>query len=48
MSESTITEEEPKTQTPTKYKLEDLVAQMPDDYKPQEEEWGSPVGKEIW
>lgn len=29
-----------------KYSLKDLVAQMPKDYKPQELDWGGPVGKE--
>jgi antitoxin MazE len=31
-----------------KYKLKDLVAQIPSDYKAQEQDWGSPVGLEIW
>ncbi len=46
-----VIEEEPpaaQTQAKSKYNLADLVAQMPDDYKPQEENWGSPVGKEVW
>jgi len=39
--------------TPTRrprerYRLEDLVAQMPEDYMPQEEDWGLPVGRESW
>ena len=29
-----------------KYQLQDLVSQIPQDYKPQEEDWGSLVGKE--
>ncbi len=31
-----------------KYRLEDLVAQMPEDYEPHEEDWGAPVGREVW
>jgi len=31
-----------------KYSLQELLAKMPHDYKPYEENWGSPVGKEIW
>ncbi len=31
-----------------KYDLKKLVAQMPDDYEPDEESWGAPVGKEVW
>ena len=30
------------------YRLEQLLAQMPSGYKPEEEEWGTAVGKEIW
>ena len=31
-----------------RYRLEDLLAQMPEDYEPAEEEWGAPVGREDW
>jgi len=31
-----------------KYSLRHLVAQMPKNYKPIEEDWGKPVGKEVW
>jgi len=31
-----------------KYPLRQLIAQMPKNYKPGAEEWGKPVGKEIW
>ncbi len=31
-----------------KYTLAELVAQMPSDYNPVEEDWGQPVGKEVW
>ena len=31
-----------------KYRLKDLVARMPADYAPAEEDWGKSVGKETW
>jgi antitoxin MazE len=31
-----------------KYRLEDLVARMPEGYEPVEEDWGGPVGREAW
>ena len=31
-----------------KYRLKDLLARMPADYVPAEEDWGKPVGKEAW
>ncbi len=31
-----------------KYHLQDLVARIPHDYKAREEDWGSPVGLEVW
>ena len=31
-----------------KYNLKNLVAEIPSHYKAKEENWGSPVGKEIW
>jgi antitoxin MazE len=31
-----------------RYRLEDLVARMPEDYEPSEEDWGPPVGHEVW
>lgn len=31
-----------------KITLAELVAQMPDDYIPSEEDMGAPVGKEVW
>jgi antitoxin MazE len=30
------------------FKLAELVARMPPDYKPREESFGKPVGKEEW
>ncbi len=31
-----------------KYNLKKVLSKMPDDYSPQETDWGGPVGKEIW
>lgn len=31
-----------------RYRLEDLVAQIPDDYRASEVNWGHPTGKETW
>lgn len=31
----------------SKYQLQDLVSQIPPNYKPKEEDWGSPVGLEV-
>ena len=31
-----------------RYHLEDLVAQIPEDYHAGEVDWGEPVGKEAW
>ena len=31
-----------------KFDLAEMAAQMPDDYQPNEEDIGKPVGKEIW
>ncbi len=25
-----------------------LLAEMPEDYQPEETDWGKPVGKEVW
>ncbi len=30
------------------HSLKDLVAQIPDDYEPEEVNWGEPAGKEAW
>lgn len=30
------------------YDLKELVSKMPKGYEPYEEDWGPPVGKEIW
>ena len=31
-----------------RYKIRDLVSKMPKDYEPKEENWGAPMGREIW
>jgi antitoxin MazE len=31
-----------------KYHLKELVANMPEEYRPGEEDWGTPVGNEVW
>jgi antitoxin MazE len=31
-----------------KYTLENLVAQIPEDYQPEEMDWGKPTGREAW
>ncbi len=31
-----------------RYKLQDLVAIMPENYRADEVDWGKPVGKEVW
>ncbi len=31
-----------------RYRLEDLLAQMPEDYEVAEVDWGVPVGREDW
>ncbi len=31
-----------------RYRIEELVAQIPEDYQASEVDWGKPVGKEAW
>ncbi len=31
-----------------KYHLQYLIAKIPDGYQPQEENWGEPIGLEVW
>jgi antitoxin MazE len=38
----------PAVRTRGKYRLKDLVAEMPARYTPSEEKWGRPVGRESW
>jgi len=39
---------EPKKKIRGRYRLEDLVAQIPKDSQGGEVEWGPPSGREIW
>lgn len=32
----------------SRHSLDDLVANIPEDYQPGEVDWGAPVGREIW
>lgn len=31
-----------------RYRLEELLKRMPEDYEPSEEDWGAPAGREVW
>ena len=31
-----------------RYKIEDLVANIPENHQPEEVDWGEPSGKEVW
>jgi antitoxin MazE len=39
---------EPLQRVRGKYRIEDLVAQIPGDYEAEEVDWGEPIGKEVW
>lgn len=39
---------EPARKTRGKYQIQDLVAQMPEDYEVEEVSWGAPQGREVW
>ena len=39
---------ETATRTRKRADLKALLAQMPEDYRPEELDWGKPVGKEEW
>jgi antitoxin MazE len=38
----------PAKKTRHKYDIKELLSNMPEDYKPEEVDWGRPVGKEVW
>ena len=38
----------PREDEKPKFDLAEMVAKMPKNYKPQEEDFGKPVGREIW
>lgn len=39
---------EPVNRVHGRYDIKELVAQLPNDYQPEEIDWGTPVGKEMW
>jgi antitoxin MazE len=39
---------EPTHRSRGKYSISDLISKMPKNYKPEEENWGPPIGKEEW
>lgn len=39
---------EPLTKVRGRYRLRDLVTRIPKNYRAEEVDWGSPVGKEAW
>ena len=38
----------PRKRIRGKYRIEDLVAQIPEDFQSGEVEWGPPSGREVW
>lgn len=38
----------PNKEKKPKFDLAEMVEKMPDDYQPGEEDFGKPVGKEVW
>lgn len=39
---------ETSTKARKRVELQSLIDLMPDDYQPEEQEWGNPVGNEVW
>ena len=39
---------EPASRIRGRYDLKALVSKMPEEYRPEEPDWGPPVGKESW
>jgi antitoxin MazE len=39
---------EPTNKIRGKYQIRDLANRMPKDYEPKEEDWGAPMGREVW
>ena len=39
---------EPDSRIRGRYDLKALVSKMPDEYRPEELDWGPPTGKELW
>lgn len=38
----------PKQRVHGMYRIEELVARIPPEYEPAEEDWGPPLGREAW
>ena len=38
----------PNKEKKLKFDLAKMAAEMPEDYQPSEEDFGKPVGKEVW
>jgi antitoxin MazE len=38
----------PTTVNRGKYKLKNLLSKMPENYRPNEIDWGKPMGGEVW
>ena len=39
---------EPVSRIRGRYDLKDLVSNMPEEYRPEELDWGPPIGTELW
>ena len=39
---------EPVSRVRGRFDLKALVSKMPEDYRPEELDWGPPTGKELW
>ena len=39
---------EPVSRVRGRYDLKELLSRMPEDYQPEEVDWGRPAGKEVW
>ena len=39
---------EPVSRIRGRYDLKALVSKMPEEYRPEELDWGPPAGKEVW
>ncbi len=39
---------EPRRKIHGRYKIQNLIKKMPKNYNAKEEDWGKPVGQEVW
>ncbi len=39
---------EPMKKIHGRFDIKELAAKMPKNYKPKEEDWGDPMGREVW